>query len=356
MKQTVIFYILLFMSSFLGYAAAQEGNPIQTGDKSGSVQPFSLELLTVQKIWDHAPHNAFTDLIRFKEQWYCAFREGKNHHLGGSIRIIRSSDGAAWESAGLLNYPAVLDGYDEADMRDAKLSITPAGELMLSTAVAFLKSDVRKEQSLSFFSPDGTSWSKPYDIGTLDEWMWRTTWHKGIAYNFGYSADKGRSGGIQLYYSKDGKVWAPLGPRYFEESGFPNEQGMVFTQDDVCYTLLRRDQASCTAQLGRAVPPYDTFTWQDLGVRIGGPELIQLSNGSLLAAVRLYDGGPRTSLCWIDETAGTCKEMLKLPSGGDTSYAGIVQQEDVLWISYYSSHEGKAGIYLAKVRTLYAVK
>ncbi|MEN6309011.1 MAG: hypothetical protein ABFD91_14780, partial [Anaerohalosphaeraceae bacterium] len=179
MKQTVIFCILLFVSPFLAYTAAQEGNPGKNKDKAGSVQPFSLELMTVQKIWDRAPHNAFTDLIRFREQWYCAFREGKNHLLGGSIRIIRSSDGNAWESAGLLSYPTVLDGYDEADMRDAKLSITPTGELMLSTAVAFLKSDVRKEQSLSFFSPDGTSWSKPYDIGILDEWLWRTTWHKG---------------------------------------------------------------------------------------------------------------------------------------------------------------------------------
>ena len=35
--------------------------------------------------------------------------------------------------------------------------------------------------------------------------------------------------------------------------------------------------------------------------------------------------------------------------GGDTSYAGLVWREDLLWISYYSSHEGKTSIYLAKV-------
>src|SRR5205085_7380324 len=42
--------------------------------------------------------------------------------------------------------------------------------------------------------------------------------------------------------------------------------------------------------------------------------------------------------------------VLTLPSGGDTSYAGLVWHEGLLWVSYYSSHEGKASIYLAKVR------
>ncbi len=43
-------------------------------------------------------------------------------------------------------------------------------------------------------------------------------------------------------------------------------------------------------------------------------------------------------------------EALQLPSGGDTSYAGMAWHDGLLWISYYSSHEGKANIYLAKVK------
>ena len=39
------------------------------------------KLVTVQKIWDQAPHNAFTDLVRFQDQWYCTFREGAGSHL-----------------------------------------------------------------------------------------------------------------------------------------------------------------------------------------------------------------------------------------------------------------------------------
>ena len=42
--------------------------------------------------------------------------------------------------------------------------------------------------------------------------------------------------------------------------------------------------------------------------------------------------------------------LLTLPSGGDCSYPGMAWQDDILWVSYYSSHEGKTSIYLAKVK------
>ena len=62
------------------------------------------------------------------------------------------------------------------------------------------------------------------------------------------------------------------------------------------------------------------------------------------------DGQTRTSLCRIDPGAGTLTECLRLPSGGDTSYAGLVLQDGLLWVSYYSSHEEKTAIYLARIK------
>jgi len=44
------------------------------------------------------------------------------------------------------------------------------------------------------------------------------------------------------------------------------------------------------------------------------------------------------------------KEFLEFPSGGDTSYPGMVFYDGILWVSYYSSHEEKTSIYLAKVK------
>ena len=46
----------------------------------------------VTKIWDAAPHNAFTDLIRFRGHLYCAFREAPRHGVApdGKVRTLAS--------------------------------------------------------------------------------------------------------------------------------------------------------------------------------------------------------------------------------------------------------------------------
>ena len=53
---------------------------------------------------------------------------------------------------------------------------------------------------------------------------------------------------------------------------------------------------------------------------------------------------------WVSPKTGRLRECLTLPSGGDTSYAGLVWHDGLLWVSYYSSHEEKTAIYLAKVK------
>src|SRR5437660_902599 len=90
--------------------------------------PGDTELVEVRKIWDRAPHNAFTDLVRFKSRWFCVFREGTAHvSPDGALRVITSKDGKDWVSAALLTQP-------NADLRDAKITLTPDNQLMLSGA------------------------------------------------------------------------------------------------------------------------------------------------------------------------------------------------------------------------------
>ena len=58
----------------------------------------------------------------------------------------------------------------------------------------------------------------------------------------------------------------------------------------------------------------------------------------------------RAALCWLDPLTAELTEFITFPSGGDTSYAGMVVHEGVLFVSYYSSHEeGATCVYLAKV-------
>src|ERR1041384_1204212 len=37
----------------------------------------SAELVDNRKIWDKGGHNAFTDLVRWHDRWWCTFREAE---------------------------------------------------------------------------------------------------------------------------------------------------------------------------------------------------------------------------------------------------------------------------------------
>ena len=47
-----------------------------------AVRAEDPRIVSVEKIWDQGLHNAFTDLIRFRERWFCTFREGERHAAG----------------------------------------------------------------------------------------------------------------------------------------------------------------------------------------------------------------------------------------------------------------------------------
>ena len=101
--------------------------------------------------------------------------------------------------------------------------------------------------------------------------------------------------------------------------------------------------------VGLSRPDYREWTWRELNHRIGGPCLLRLPGGELIASARLHDGEVRTSLCERDTRPGRLTELLALPSGGDTSYPGMVTTDGELFVSYYSSHEGRTAVYFARV-------
>ncbi|QDV35495.1 sialidase family protein [Tautonia plasticadhaerens] len=305
------------------------------------------ELIEARRIWDEAPHSAFTDLIRFDGRWLCTFREGRGHvSPDGAIRVIASVDGESWESIARLT-------SHSADLRDPKLSVMPDGRLMLTAAGALHEpGGGGRHQTMAWSSGDGSAWDGPRPIGDLGSWLWRVSWSgEGLPYSVGYTTGAERTSRVaRLYRGVDGRAdrfEAVVDP--FFSGGEPSEATLLFPPDGPALCLLRRDGAEPSAQLGRAEAPYLEWTWADLGTRVGGPDLIRLPDGRLIAVVRLYDGGPRTSVCRLDPEAGSLAELLTLPSGGDTSYAGLAWHGGELWVSYYSSHEEKTAIYLARV-------
>lgn len=301
-------------------------------------QTSSAKLVEVKNIWEQGDYNSFTDLIIFKDKLYCAFREAKRHGVStdGSIRILVSNDANTWKSRALIC-------SDKGDLRDPHLTVTPDNKLMLSVCIAKLPHPALI--SASYFSSDGINWSEDTTFGELNSWLWRVTWKDDTAYGFTYRCKDPYF--IQLLKSTDGKEFSKIGEPCFE-GVYNNETSTIIFQDDGTALCLLR--CSGPAHLGTAKPPYDNWTWKELDKPFGGPEMIKLPDGRIVACGRLYDNPVRTSLCWVDPKAGTFTEFLTLPSGGDTSYPGMVWHDDMLLVSYYSSHEGtKARIYLAKV-------
>jgi len=308
--------------------------------------PASADAPDVKKIWDQAPHNAFTDLIRFHDRWFCSFREGAGHAAGaGKFRVLTSADGDRWESAAVVEQVG-------ADLRDPKLSITPDGRLMLvgGAAVPPTRNPVTDHYSFVCFSKDGKDWDKPRKVLDSWQWLWRVTWHNGTAYGVAYQWDP-KSKPVQytaaLYKSLDGLKWEKIAG--FDVPG-ATEAALAF-EGDTLFCLQRRDGKPNSAMLGSSKPPYTQWAWKDLGASFGGPNLLRLADGLWVAVGRLtQEGKPKTVVCRLDVKDGNLTPLYALPSGGDTSYPGFAWHEGKLRVSYYSSHEGKASIYLAKVR------
>jgi len=328
-----------------------------------SLLAVEAELVSVAKIWEEGPHNAFTDLIRFGDRWYCSFREADAHVGGdGKCRVLTSADGKTWESASLV-------GEKGVDLRDPKLSITADGRLMMVMGGSYYEGKTLKGRHPRVsFSRDGILWSEPKKILEAEEWLWRVTWQNGTAYGLTYNAtarttpeakNAANTGKVppgpadwklKLVSSADGEKFNLV--TSLDVPGHPNESTLRFLPDGRMVALIRREGGDKSGWVGISKAPYKEWSFKPLPRRIGGPNFLQIPDGRLIAVTRDYEPAVKTVVSVLDPEAGTLEDVLTLPSGGDTSYAGLVWHQGLLWVSYYSSHEDdkKSRIYLAKVK------
>jgi len=301
-------------------------------------------IVSVARIWARAPHSAFTDLARFRGSWYCAFREARAHAgTPGRIRIIVSRDGTRWQEAALLSQRGV-------DLRDPKLCVAPGSRLMLlmgGTATGSAAAGRGSRQPRVSFSSNGRSWTEPRPVLSDGEWLWRITWHRSRAWGISYRVESRRRWTVSLHESADGLAFRRVCT--LEVPGLPNEATVRLLPGGRMAALVRREGGDRSAWIGTSRPPYERWGWRAAGSRIGGPNFLVLPDGTMWGAGRLYGAdGYRTVIARMSLT--TWRPVLALPSGGDCSYPGLVWYHGILWVSYYSSHEGRTGIYLAKVR------
>jgi hypothetical protein len=326
---------------------------------------MNKDTIHVIKIWDKGQHNAFTDLIRFKNKFYCSFREGDSHvgRNGGKVRILSSADGKKWQSAALLK----IDGVD---LRDPKLSVTPDEKIMVIMAGTTHDTNNVVEElypMVSYSDGTGKSFSLP-EKSILDpaihpskDWIWRVAWHKGIGYGIDYQLkENGRDRSLLkkdawvLYLMKtsNGKDFKEVSK--LDVLDLPNESTVRFDKNDKAYVLIRREAGDKMGVLAESNFPYNDWKYNKLDFRLGGPNFIFLNKQKLVIGTRIYETVTSTGIL-VTDLKGKVLKTIKLPGSGDTSYPGMLIYDEQLWVSYYSSHEEKTSIYIARipVETLY---
>lgn len=317
-----------------------------------AVSGQAVKEVAVTKIWDKAEHNAFTDLIRFKEIFYCSFREGSGHVPGtdGIVRILKSTDGKSWQSVAMLGKVGV-------DLRDPKLSVTPDGRLMVIIGGSYYENGklMGRHPHVSFSDKSGSTFSEPEkvsvdpSIASWGSWYWRVTWHKGVGYAMDYQiGPQERRGPSAMYLvkTKDGINFEKVSK--LEIDGFPNEATIRFDKAGKMHVMIRREIEDKMGVWATSKAPFTQWSFQKMGIRLGGPNFLFMKDGRVIAGTRVYEPKIYTAL-FSGKPGGEMQQIFTFPSGGDNSYPGLVMYDRKLWVSYYSSHEGKTGIYLAVI-------
>ncbi len=325
----------------------------------------AVQVESVRRIYANDWHNAFTDLCRFRGDFYLTFRtcpEGHGVSDKAQIVVLRSPDAQEWTRV-------LQIGVAQRDTRDPHFLVFQ-DKLWIYTGTWLIhprrptQFDVNEHLGYAVWSEDGIHWQGPRALeGTYGHYIWRAACYGDKAYLCGRRkrefAPTEEPEGLwhmiesAMLESEDGLIWrfrALFGQVNGDETAF------LFEPDGAVLGVMRSSDRNQPAALVRASHPWIEWVRTPLDRNVGGPLLAKWGERYLVGGRKLLPGqDPRTSLYWlVDDQLHEC---LELPSGGDTSYPGFVALDDThALVSWYSSHECAPGslpsssIYLAELR------
>jgi hypothetical protein len=329
--------------------------------------PPTLHVDSVQQVYNDGNHNAFTDLIRFRERFYLTFRSCPDGHMlyeTSRILVLASDDGEAWELMHAFSVP-------QRDVRDPHFLLF-RDRLSVLSGTWLVPEDPDKRhlndhQGYAVWTDDGREWHGPrLLLGTHSHYIWRAAAYGDTAYLCGRRirpdvrgvtpeqvlGDDHELVQSAMLASKDGFSWqeaALFQPEYGNETAF------LFDADGTVLGIGRGRGHERPAQVLRSSPPYTTWQRRFLDRELGGPLLARWGSHYIVGGrARPANGEARTVLFWLIDDQ--LVEAAQLLSGGDTSYPGFVAlSSERALLSYYSSHEGSgthlapSAIYLARL-------
>jgi hypothetical protein len=298
--------------------------------------------------WDvvnDGEHNSNTDLIDWQGALWLVHASSPFHFASEKSRlhILRSTDAHTWQEA------VRFDAAGE-DIRDPKFAAI-GGRLFLY-ALKNTEFTAEPYQTVYAVSDDGVTWSEFQEIEPAGWLFWRPKTDDGLTwYTPAYWHGHGKAA---LLRSTDGVNWTLHATIY--EGDRIDETAVEFLPDGRLIATGRLEFSDAwtghpegSTLITTAEPPFTAWAVRTKSpvTRLDGPSLFSY-NGQVYAVGRYqpHVGGPfgwqgsifsrkRTSLFMVREDG--LVYLSDLPSAGDTSYSGVVQRGDDLYVSYYTS-------------------
>lgn len=302
------------------------------------------------------PHNAFPDLFKFQGNYYACFREAQTHaeHEDlGQIHILKGSYNKEshvwkWQSEAILKDPTY-------DLRDPKFFVNDEGKLMMIIDGSI----INQKDETAFMQPhiaikEGDHWNlklaqaDKLGQGEKGQWLWRTTWneHDHCGYSLSYRIDSSptkSTSSLTLLKTVDGENYEKVTDLACPDLAEPYNEGTIRFKKDGTAVALIRTQRNGLIATSSPESNYTQWQYKVLPFRLGGPNfVISERNQRIWAATRhfflnednTWDFG--TVVASMTETELT--PLVRLKSGIDNSYPGLVMEEDgSLAVLYYSS-------------------
>ena len=311
------------------------------------------------KAYGDGAHNAFTDLVRWRGEYYLCFRHGTAHgSMDGEIRVMRSQDLKTWTPC------ATLDTW--GDDRDPHFAATDErlyvyfGTWDLVHSAGHGTPGRGAVRSHFGSTTDGADWPEVRGVYEPGWWLWRVRVHDGAFYSAAYTAVRPRPSAreTRLLRSEDGLEWTLVSTVTKERMA--GEADMVFDEDDSVWLISRTGDKAGDAAWFHADAPWAEWQTRAMGVLVQSPTIAQWQGRFFVSGRGRQDGKSVTKIWELN--SGNIEEAITLPSGGDTGYRGLLADTAAdtpsLFVSWYSQHErGKdpkdtpdaASIYVGRV-------
>lgn len=284
---------------------------------------------------------AFTSLMLYDKDLYCAFREANKHYDPsgvdtGHIIVLRSRDGNKWDKHCVIDCP----GYD---LRDPQLYIDSEKRLnLLVEKVKYADSTavVRESCYLDLLYGKGQD-LRPvdFDNGIKWNWLWNVNSINGTLFGFTYAPN------FALYKSVDGRQYKHVSTPNLENQ--PTEGAIIDLDEKTLLAVVRQNEF---AAIGKSYDNGASWQWKQSTLKLACPKLIH-AKGKIILAARNYYKKTHTSVLVYNKDKDDFDVVCDLPDSGDCSYPGIVEKDGILYVSYYQSRDKSySDIYLAKVR------